>query len=483
MLERIRSQRVLLRDCDKFVITPAELSIASGRIVGVKRLVGPGGAESEHGSHPILARAPEDALRPCLDLGDRLLTPAFVNAHTHLSLAFLRGVDGSRFQRNLVEDLYFHFESKLAPEDIRAFARMGAYESLLSGVATVWDHYYGETALADALLDTGICGVIAPTLQDLAGPGLGGHERALEATLTIAASPRYREAGVFAALGPHATDTVSPGLLREVATLAAKHDLPIHMHLAQSLDELRRVSAREGCSPLALLEREGLLAQRLLLAHAIFCPRPDLERLAPDRHCLVFCPSSQLQFGLPADVTLWNALGLRWVVATDCASSNDSMGLQKELRFCLGAASYSSTGSASYARFLADGSLENAESCWRERLTRVEGERSHTTNDALLERVFSAPGALHPSFRAGTIEVGALANLIAWNLDHPAFWPGTDLLRGLALADTNQAIHALIVRGAPIAEIGNMQASLLASDGYRTARSEADARLAALLRI
>jgi cytosine/adenosine deaminase-related metal-dependent hydrolase len=379
-----------------------------------------------------------------------------------------------------VEDLDFHFETKLTPADVRAFARMGAYESLLSGVATVWEHYYGDTSLAEALVDTGLCGVIAPTLQDLSGPGRGGHERALEATLEIAQSAHFRQAGVFAALGPHATDTVSPALLREAASLASKNDLPIHMHLAQSVDELRRVFAREGCSPLVLLEREGLLAQRLVLAHAIFCPREDLKRLDPARHCLVFCPSSQLQFGLPADVTCWNELGLQWVVATDCASSNDSMGLQKELRFCLGAATYRSTGSAAYAGFLATGELKDAESCWQERLANVAHEKEHTTGDALLSRVFDGPGRLHPGFRAGTIEVGALANLIAWNTEHPAFWPATDPLRALAVGDTTQAMHTLLVRGVVVGEVGNVHA-LIASDTYRDARTEADQRLAALM--
>ncbi len=467
MLDRIRSQRVLLRDRDKFVITPAELSISDGRIVRVERLTSPAPAASVSES--------------CLDLGERLLTPAFVNAHSHLALTFMRGVDSAQFQQNLVEDLYFHFESKLSDDDVRAFARMGAYESLLSGVATVWDHYYGGVALAEALVDTGLCGVVAPTVQDLAGPGQGVHERALEATLAIQSGSRFREAGVFAALGPHATDTVSSALLRDVAELAAKHDLPVHMHLAQSAAEVRRVFDREGCSPVSLLERCGLLTARLVLAHAIFCPRADLARLRSERHCLVFCPSSQLQFALPADVTLWNELGVRWVVATDCASSNDSMGLQKELRFCAGAGSQGATGGAPYADFLAHGGVEAAERCWRDRLERVEREQEHTNASALLARVLSSPGALHPGFLSGTLEEGAIANLIAWNVDHPSLWPATDLLRGLALSDPMPAMHALFVRGAPIGEIGNVQASLLASDGYRAARAEADGRLRALL--
>jgi cytosine/adenosine deaminase-related metal-dependent hydrolase len=468
MLERIRSRRTLLREGDNLVIAAAELRIAAGRIVELRRLAADAAAESD-----------------VLDLGDRLLTPAFVNAHTHLSLAFLRGVDGARFQRNLVEDLYFTFESKLSPSDVRAFARMGAYESLLAGVGCVWEHYYGGLELAEALIDTGLSGVVAPTLQDLAGPGVGGAEAALEASLAIASSTRHREHGVFAALGPHATDTVSATLLQGIASIAEREHLPVHMHLAQSYDELVRVEARQGRSPLQLLARTGLLdrAPGLLLAHGIFLPEADLRLLDPARHTLVFCPSSQLQFGFPADVTRWDRANMSWVVATDCASSNDSMNLQKELRLCASAAAARVTGSAAYQRFLQTGSSDDARAAWQERSAAVHAHSPSVRSERLLERVLSLPGSLHPSFRAGAIEPFALANLIAWDCEHPAFWPNLDLFRTLAFSDTTQAIHGLWVLGKPIGTPGDFQRSILMSDAYREARREATARLERLLAV
>lgn len=466
MGKRIRSRRVLLREGDRLVAKPAELEFEAGVITRV--------VPDPTSSH---AEAKSAGSEDAVDLGDHLLTPAFVNAHTHLALAFLRGVDASAHQKNLVEDLYFHFEQKLTPGDIRAFARMGAYESLLSGVAVVWDHYYGHHAVADALHDTGLSGVVAPTLQDLSGPGMRDSEAALRATLDLHESTHYRDAGIFAALGPHATDTVSPGLMREIARLSLAHGLPVHMHLAQSVDELRRVWDSAGCSPTALLEREGLLDCRLVLAHAIFCPEPDLARLDASRHTLVFCPSSQLQFGFPAEVTRWNARGLPFAVATDCASSNDGMALQKELRFVLGAASLRSTGSESFARFLTTGALEDAEKSWQERLALSTLEQPFIDSTRLLSRVFELPGALHPAFRAGALEVGAQANLIAWDMAHPAFWPHGDLPRALALSDLGPAMHALWVRGKPIGTPGALQTSIVESGAYREARAEADARL------
>ena len=460
----IRSSRVVLREHDKLVIVPARVQVEGSLITRVER-------------------DPEGVLVGELDMGTRLVSPAFVNAHTHLSLAFLRGISASSTRNNLVEDVYFAFEQKLSADDVRAFARMGAYESLLHGVGFVWDHYYGETAVAEALLDTGLAGVSAPTLQDLSGPGRLGSEAALSATLEIAGSARFVEGGVFAALGPHATDTVSPGLFRKVAGLAAKHQLPVHLHVAQSYDELVRAETREGRSPLALLSRDGVLsrAPRVLMAHALFAHEADLKALDRARHTLVFCPSSQLQFGFPAAVPLWSELGCSWLVATDCAPSNDSMNLQKELRLCAGAATAMITGSMAYARFLEFGGLPQANETWQRRRENAALFAPHVTTERLLARVWHEAGALHPARTVGVIEPNALANLTVWDTEHPAFWPEQDLLRALALGDTTQAIHALFVAGKQVGIAGDFVRSVLGSAEYRDSRREAERRLNHLL--
>jgi cytosine/adenosine deaminase-related metal-dependent hydrolase len=464
----LRSRRVLFREQGRLVIRPAVIHVIGANITRVAAF------DADH--HEPDGKARE------IDLGDHLITPAFVNAHTHLALAFLRGVTAQGHRQNLVEDVFFHYESKLTREDVRAFSRMGAYESLLSGVGAVWDHYYGGTALADALADVGLAGVIAPTLQDLDGPGKADSERALEATLEIAGSAAYRERGILAALGPHATDTVSSALFTRIAELAEAHALPVHVHLAQSIDEVRRVHAREQCSPLELLARTGVLtrAPSLVAAHALFVPRTDLTVLG-SRHALVLCPSSQLEFGFLAPAHVWSELSTRWVVATDCAASNDSMGLQKELRMARGSATSAFTGSAVYERFLASGALAQAEEAARVRNEQRSAFLPHVSAEALLLRVWEEPGSLHPGLTMGTIAEGALANLIAWDTSHPAFWPEQNLTHALALSDTTGAMHALFVAGKCIGRIGDVARSVCESAEYREAMREASERLSRLL--
>lgn len=417
-----------------------------------------------------------------VDLGDVLVSPAFVNGHTHLAMAAFRGIGGiAAMQGNVVEELYYRIESSLSDDDIRAFTRLGAYESLLAGVGTVWDHYYGGRAVADGMADVGLTGVVAPTLQDLAGPGVPHWEAQLEATLAIAGDSALADSGVVAALGPHASDTVSDELWRRVHGLAVAEDLPFHAHVAQSIEEYRRSFERAGCSPVERLHRLGVLddVPHAVLVHAVYVSAADLELLDRPNHTLGFCPYSQLQFAFPAHVSAWTDGGIDWLVATDCAASNDTMNVQQELRLVAGMRMTPTTASLEYERFRRQGTLETAEAVFRHR--QADFDRFERLGDVefLLSRVWGVPGGMHPKLAVGVLEAGAWANLVVWNPHHPALWPCRDPLRALVMCDAAPAMDWMMVSGRWIGTRGRVRESLLEGD-YGAAREEASARLASL---
>lgn len=469
----IASRRVVLGGGEEALeIAPAGLRLEEGRIAEVRRL------DRERYAEQLAAWAGPLG-GEVQDCRDRLVTPAFVNAHTHLALGFLRGAAPAGAARgNLVRELYFDVEPRLSPEDVRAFVRMGAWESLSQGVGLVWDHYYHGLAVAEALAETGLGGVVAPTLQDLGGPGVAEQRRQLDATQQIAGSEELAVQGIFAAVGPHATDTVSASLWREAADVARRLQVPVHAHLAQSLEEVRYSLDERGTTPLRWLAAAGLLeaAPRTVFAHCLYVSRPELALLDPGRDVLVFCPCAQLVFGFPADPLVWEEAGAPWVVATDCSPSNDSMNLQKELRHVAGQRSVGATWSSAYRTLLGGGGAEAAaEETWRERTRLFERGSEAARPEALLRRVWSLPGTLHPGFRAGVLAAGALANLVVWDLDHPAFWPDRGF-QALAMADTTQAIWGMWLAGREIGEAGDFQRSLVESDLYRAHLREAETR-------
>jgi 5-methylthioadenosine/S-adenosylhomocysteine deaminase len=464
----VAGRKVLLQDADgTFVVEPASIEIRGLRIHAVHRGT----------------RAPGTHL-PVTDFGERLIIPAFVDAHTHLALNFLRGADaGQAASGRMVEDLFYRLESKLRAEDVKAFARMGAYESLLSGVGLVYDHYYYAEAVAEAFEEVGLAGVIAPTLQDISGPGVAMLEAQIEATRRIAESSRFAARGLYAAVGPHAGDTVSAGLWSRAAELARALDVPLHAHIAQSPQEWSAVVEREGLPPLAFVQKLGVLneAPVSLLAHGLYATRDELDAVPAERVRFAFCPHSQLVFGFPAPVLNWLEMGLDFVVATDCGASNDSLNLQKELRFLAGASTMGVAHSLEYERYFEGGAFADPSPVATRRRTSVDRASGALSAPAILHRAFGLAGALHPRFVAGRIEPEALASLVVLDLDHPNLWPARDLPHALVYGDVAPAIHAMLVAGRWVGSPGRFHQSLTGSEEYRAAREEATARLGELL--
>jgi cytosine/adenosine deaminase-related metal-dependent hydrolase len=325
----------------------------------------------------------------------------------------------------------------------------------------VFDHYYHGAATARAARDCGLAAVIAPTLQDLAGPGAESWEEELSSTRELDADS-WRQRGIVAAVGPHATDTVSAKLWRTAVELAAERDLVLHAHVAQSAEEARRSLDEHGCSPIAWLHREGLLPEgsRQLLVHALFVSQEDLGRLDPASHVLGANPYSQMQFGFPAPVREWMEAGLDWFVGTDCGASNDSMDVQKELRLISGQSTWSVTWSEARRDLRTGLDVGRVDSVEQERRRAAATATILRDPRQLLHRVWGAPGTWHPALKTGVIEPGARAQLCVYDPGHPALWPGKDLLRGLSVGGIAPALTGVIASGEWVGEPGNPAACL-----------------------
>lgn len=414
-----------------------------------------------------------------LDVGDDLVTPAFVNGHTHLPLTFMRGMQLEKAARgNVVEDLFFALEAKLHAEDIRAFTRMGALASLLSGVGHVWEHYYFADAVAAGMTDVGLSGVVGPTLQDLSGPGVPWLDGQWAATDALR-EEHWARRGIAVAVAPHATDTVSDALWQRAADYAAAHALPLHAHLGQSPDEAERIFARAGKSPTALLADLGVLdtAPYAMFAHGIFVDDADLARLDGARHSLVVCPYSATIFGYPSQVQRWHAAGIAPVVATDAAVSNDSWNVQKELRAVAGLRTHAMTWDSAYTGYLEKGSAAGARAAWAARAAHYDAGAALQDPAFLLRTVWDTPGSRHPQQRVGQLVAGALANVLVWNTKHPSMWPRGDAKRALAYGDTTAAIRAMWVAGRQVGDLQRGPQALLDHPAFAGWQREADARL------
>lgn len=435
------------------------LGIGGGRIIGVWP------AATFRASRWVLEA--ERRSLEIIDVGPRPVVPAFVNGHTHLALAPLRGITSVAARSgNVVTDVFFGLERHLTPADVRAFTRFAAYESLLQGVGEVWDHYYFGGEVAAALVEAGLAGVVAPTAQDLSGPGCDRIEEALSDTESIASSLRHSKAGVRAAFGPHATDTVSDAVFQRIGERARQLNVPVHLHLAQSHEEV--LSAKDrfpnglGASVRALLGDA-----RVLIAHGLYLDRAECAELARAGWVLAYCPLSQLQFGFLSPIESWWSSGGQLVLGTDCVASNDALDVQRELPLLGGDASLRVSFSRERrdlleGRSMATGSLEG-----RRKDSISEVGPALAEPESLLDIAWGRGVRRLEGDTAYGIAPGARAHLLILNPDHPSLFPEGDLTRTLAYGSTAAAIEWMIVAGRPLGRRAGLVASILDTTDYR----------------
>lgn len=475
--EIIFSKKILLKDGSQYKVFPGSIEITRNEITNVTKLT----LESYQGS--IIKEKHINKIK-IHDFGDRLITPAFINCHTHIAMNFFRSILYNHSKsKNLIEDIFFKSESLLDANDIRAFSRIGAYENILNGNGLIWDHYYHGFEIAEACRDVGLTAVIAPTLQDISGPGVSYYKSMLEETYQIHSNTSLRNADIYAAFGPHATDTVSEPLWKEIKSGSKKLKIPIHCHVSQSYEEVTKIYKKYKKTPVQFLNSLGITknSSSTLLVHGIYLNKKDYQYLHGQNNALVFCPFSQMIFQSPANIIDWELNKTKWFIATDCVASNDSMNLQKELRFVAGFPSLLSTFGKN-KKIINKLSQKNKNEFLNERNIIKKIQNKFTNSNFLLDKVFKGPGSFHSHFKAGVIQTGALANLIIWDLNHPSMWPGENITRVLTMGDTTGAIYNMCIAGKWLGLNSNFSQSILDSDNYKFALNEANERLKQLLK-
>jgi len=151
-------------------------------------------------------------------------------------------------------------------------------------------------------------------------------------------------------VSPHAPFTVAPRLFRMVKAYARSEQLPVTVHIAESLEEERYVRLGEGpfadrnrerqfeievagCSPIAHLERCGMLDPHTLLIHVIRTEDSDMDVLRRTGAAVVHCPKSNAKLGHGvARVVEIQESGVRISLGTDSVASNNVVDMFEEMR-------------------------------------------------------------------------------------------------------------------------------------------------------
>ena len=268
-----------------------------------------------------------------VDLPGHALIPGLVNAHTHAAMALMRGIaDDLPLMRWLQEHVWPVEAKHVCAEFVRDGTLLACAEMLRGGVTCMNDMYFFPEAALEAALAAGMRAALGLIVIEFPSAYAADPDQYLAKGLALRDQWREHPLLTFC-LAPHAPYTVSDATFRKVAQLAAELDLPVHVHVHETLEEIERSVGEHGVRPLQRLAGLGLLGPNLIAVHAVHLTADEIALLARHGCSVAHCPSSNLKLasGL-APVAALLAAGVNVALGTDGAASNNRLDLFQEMR-------------------------------------------------------------------------------------------------------------------------------------------------------
>src|SRR3990170_2967654 len=288
-----------------------------------------------------LGGGPEPDADERVDLHGAVVTPGLINTHHHLYQTLTRARAQQADLFTWLRELYPVWAG-IDAESEYAAARTGLAELALSGCTTVFDHHYvfprGREGLIEAEVqaarELGVRIVASRGSMDLgeSDGGLPPDELVEDLDAVLADTERLvselHEPGpgarVQLAVAPCSPFSVTGRLMEESAALARRLGLPLHTHLAETVEEEAYCRELHGCTPVEYLERLRWLAGGVRCAHCVHLSERDIAQFAETGTGVAHCPTSNLRLGAGvAPVRAMLDAGVRVGLGVDGSASNE----------------------------------------------------------------------------------------------------------------------------------------------------------------
>ena len=268
-----------------------------------------------------------------IDCGGRVVMPGLINAHTHVPMTLLRGLaDDLRLDVWLMGYMMPVERAFVSPDFVRLGTRLGCAEMIRSGVTCFADMYYFEEAVAEATAAAGMRALCAQTVLRFPTPDATSYEESLARAREFI--QRWRDHPLIVpAPAPHAPYTCTPEILRACAELAVEFDVPLHIHLSETLLEVEELRRHHGMPGVPYMRKQGLFDAKVLAAHCVHVDEGEIRALKNVGAGVAHNPSSNLKLAAGvAPVTKMLELGVNVGIGTDGAASNNDLDMFEETR-------------------------------------------------------------------------------------------------------------------------------------------------------
>lgn len=268
-----------------------------------------------------------------VDCGGCAVVPGLINAHTHAPMTLLRGLaDDLRLDVWLMGYMMPVEQAFVGSRFCWLGTQLACAEMIRSGVTCFADMYYFEEAVADAASQAGIRAVCAETLLRFPSPDALSYDESLQDTRDFVRRWQGHPL-IMPAVGPHAPYTTTTDLLQDSSQLAMEFDVPLHIHIAETRQEVEDHFREHGVSVVPWLQEHGVFGAKVIAAHCVHIDDEDMLTLQRHGVGVAHNPTSNLKLASGiAPVARMLELGLNVGVGTDGPASNNDLDMWEEMR-------------------------------------------------------------------------------------------------------------------------------------------------------
>lgn len=390
---------------DRVVLEQHAVAVDAGAIVAVL---------------PVADAAARFAPRERVDLAEHVLIPGLVNAHTHNPMTLLRGLADDLPLMDWLRGHIWPVEAQVVgPEFVRDGVELAIAEMLRGGTTCCNELYFFPDAQAQAYKAHGFRAVVGLPIVEFPSAWAATRDEYFERALAV--HDAYRtDALVGTAFGPHAPYTVGDASFERIRTLSDQLDIPVHLHLMETAQEVEDSKRDHGLRPLQRLQKLGVVNDRLIAVHMTQATDAEIAACAEAGVSVVHCPESNLKLAsgfCPAEKL--RRAGVNLALGTDGCASNNDLDMFVELRT---------------AALLAKG---------------VAGDASaFDAAFALRAATLHGARAIGLGEKVGSIEVGKRADLAAVRMDEVETRPLYNVVSHLAYAVSRRQVSDVWIDGA-----------------------------------
>lgn len=269
-----------------------------------------------------------------IDAHQMAVMPGMVNAHTHLFQTFLRGLADDKSLLDWLKTAIWPVAQEMKEEDAYYAALVGFLENLRGGATAVIDHQYihadphNDDGVCRAAQETGARLMLArgwtdrdyhPSLMETPEKILSETQR-LRDTYQLSGNGR-----ISVEYGPLIPWGCSDELMRETYQISQAWGSGMHIHVAETQDEIEMNLNLRGNRHIEWLDELGMLNPSTQLVHSVWLEDHEIDLIAKHQAVVIHCPVSNMYLASGvARVPEMRQKGIQVALATDGPGSNNN---------------------------------------------------------------------------------------------------------------------------------------------------------------